>query len=266
MKSSIEPDPDQYYSINLKEGTFDHERYPDLGNSGYVLNPASLFIHESKRIGNYDLSSETWFTNLAVKRHLTETTDTLYKTMITDSSYVRIPVVRKQRDAKTLEQKAEEAANFIIKTRKRRFKLLAGQYDVFPEGQALAISVEELDKTEKEYLELFLGKKVKQEFTQSFIIIPEKSSEVQKITVAKFSQETGLRASDANTGKAIVMEIEPLQTLKALPSTPQFVLNNLYYRIPDIANVRLKIESEVLYESRMSLFQAGKLVGIMIND
>jgi hypothetical protein len=45
---------------------------------------------------------------------------------------------------KTLEEKAQEAALFIFKIRKRRFKLLAGQYDVFPEEQALATSVREI--------------------------------------------------------------------------------------------------------------------------
>jgi hypothetical protein len=59
---------------------------------------------------------------------------------------------RNDGDIKSLEEKAEEAAAFIYKLRKRRFKLLVGQEQPVPDGNALDISIRELDELEKEYL------------------------------------------------------------------------------------------------------------------
>jgi len=150
VQSFTEPDPEEFHSLNLIEGKMDWDQYLRLSKYGFILDPSSNESQELSMEESGNFAETPFFTDMSVKRNLTEVTDTLYKTIISDSAYVRVPVLRKQREAKTIEQKAEEAANFIIKIRKRRFKLLAGQYDVFPEGRALAISVEELDKLEKE--------------------------------------------------------------------------------------------------------------------
>ena len=218
-----------------------------------------------------DVPQAPYFTDISVKKNLRETTDTLYKTMITDSSYVRIPVVRKQKEAKTIEQKAEEAANFIIKIRKRRFKLLAGEYDVFPEGNALAISMKELDKLEKEYIELFLGKIVKQQYTRSFVIVPDASPEKRSVVIANFSEQIGLTDKNSKTGSEIIIEIQPLNKVRQLRASgatypdPR-LQNNLYYRVPDLADIRVRVASDILYESRVSIWQAGAMVNMPLYE
>jgi hypothetical protein len=43
--------------------------------------------------------------------------------VVTDSTFTRIPVFKKQIQAKTFEEMAKEAAHELIKTRKRRIKI-----------------------------------------------------------------------------------------------------------------------------------------------
>ncbi|MGC9341859.1 MAG: DUF4831 family protein, partial [Bacteroidales bacterium] len=244
------------------------DQYLRLSKYGFILDPTNNINQEIGLESSGDFPGVPVFTDLSVKRNLTEVTDTLYKTIISDSSYVRVPVLRKQREAKTIEQKAEEAANFIIKIRKRRFKLLAGQYEIFPEGRALAISVDELDKLEKEYLELFIGKRIKQTFRRSFVITPESLKSEQNFVVARFSPFTGVVDAEGSSETPLNLEVAPLGKLKSLGTTIQpyqTAENTLIYRIPDLADVTLSIQSEVLYQGRMQIYQAGEKVGYPVS-
>jgi hypothetical protein len=269
VQSFNEPDPEEFYSLNLIKGEMDWERYLKLSDFGFILDPSNNISRKVIIEESGDFPGTPVFTDISVKRNLTEVTDTLYKTIISDSSYVRVPVLRKQREAKTIEQKAEEAANFIIKIRKRRFKLLAGQYDVFPEGKALAISVEELDKLEKEYLELFIGKRIKQTFRRSFLVTPESQKSNQTHIVARFSELTGVVNAEDNLNTPLNLEINPLAKLNSISSIahPDGTADNmLIYRIPDLADVAVKIKNEVLYQGRMQIFQLGEKIGYPISS
>jgi hypothetical protein len=263
VQSFTEPDPEEFYSLNIIKGEMDWHQYLRLSEYGFILDPLNNISRELAMEESGNFIETPFFTDLSVKRNLTEVTDTLYKTIISDSSYVRVPVLRKQREAKTIEQKAEEAANFIIKIRKRRFKLLAGQYDVFPEGRALAISVEELDKLEKEYLELFIGKRIKQTYRRSFLVTPGSQKANQNYIVARFSPLTGVVDPESSTDTPLNLEIVPLQKLKSLSARTrpdESAMNTLIYRIPDIADVSLSIKSEVLYQGRMQIYQMGEKI------
>ncbi len=267
LESFTEPDPDHYYSVNLIKGNFDREAYLELSDHGFILDPSARFGTEKERIDAESEPELPYFTDLSVNRNLREVTDTLYKTIIRDSSYVRVPVLRSHREAKTLEQKAEEAANFIIRIRNRRFRLLAGQNELFPEGDALAVSIEELDKLEKEYLQLFLGKRIKEKFKKSFIVVPDAGSESRSYTFARFSPEAGLLKADDSAGKALELWIEPQHKVLNLPDATleQNVKNQIFYRVPDIAEVKVQLVNEILYEKRSTVYQLGNILSYPVH-
>ncbi len=287
VKPISEPDPQQYFSINLLRGSFDSRNYLRLnqsgfivdpsmmiinGNylrlnqSGFIVDPSMMIINDSKFSKDNDLLEPPYFTDFSIKGNLKEVTDTLFKTIIRDTSYVKIPIVRKQQEAKTIDQKAEEAANLIYRIRRRRFRLLEGSLDVFPEGDALNISLRELNQLEKEYLELFLGKTVKQGFTRSFMIVPKESSVNQVFEIAKFSQQVGLLEKESSNGEKLSLQINNLGTLNALKnsaiSSKLYTKNNLYYRLPEVSEVIVSLNKDMLFESRMSIYQTGVLLSL----
>ena len=62
----------------------------------------------------------------------------MYKTLVTDTSFVEVPVNRTITEQKSPAMKAEEAADFLLELRTRRFELLTGEYESYPQGEAMA--------------------------------------------------------------------------------------------------------------------------------
>jgi hypothetical protein len=266
VKSFLEPDPAHYYSVNTIKGSLNPETLTLLGSAGFILNPAVAIGYPELVMNDKSTAYNPWFSDLSISLNLKEVTDTLYKTMLTDSSYVRIPVFRKQEMAKTIDQKAEETANFIIKIRKRRFKLLAGEYEIFPEGKALEVSVRELDQLEREYLELFMGKTIRENFTRSFVVRPESSSAKEQIVVTKFSDKLGFVKQDSQEGYGVVLSINPQNSPAEFEPTlftnEEENYNYLIYRIPGSAEINVAWGSEELYRGRFSYYQSGLWVSL----
>ena len=257
-----EPDPLHYYSVNLLKGSIQSDAYFNLSANGLVIDPMGM-ISVSSVIPVKSQDELSGIVELSMKRNFMEKNDTLFKTVIKDSVFVNIPILRKQKDAKTMEQKAEEAANLIIKIRKRRLKLVTGEYSVFPEGVALEKAIKELDETEQEYLSLFTGKIIREIFSQAFLIIP--SGNTQKTDFAKFSAQNGILPSESPGGQPVSIEINPTGGFSLeKPSDAKNPDNTLYYRLPSVCNVRVKEADKLLYDSRISVFQAGSIVPLPV--
>jgi hypothetical protein len=264
LSSYNEPDPGHYYSLNMIRGSVQSVPFLQFSQEGLILNPDKDIKLGSSVPLDENIKSP-YFTDLSEEEYFVESPDTLFKTIIQDTTFITVPILRKQRDAKTLEQKAEEAANFIIQIRKRRFKLEAGDYDVFPEGRALETAVRELNKLEKEYISLFVGRIYTQKYSRSYFITP--SGTPENITFLKFSGDKGILPADSNEGESVTVEFDPLgntELLKEnLPQAPEEDhFNVLYYRLPEVTSVRLVKKEKLLYESRLTVYQSGSLVSI----
>lgn len=264
LSSFNEPDPQHYYSLNVLRGSLQSVPFLQFSQEGLIINP-DKDIRVGSSVPSDDDIKPPYFTDLSEETFFVEKPDTLFKTIIQDTTFITIPILRKQRDAKTFEQKAEEAANFIIQIRKRRFKLEAGDYDVFPEGIALETAVRELNKLEKEYISLFVGRIYTQKYSRSFFITPSGTSE--NITFLKFSQTKGILPADSREGESVIIEFDPIGNTailkKNLPQAPdKSQYNVLYYRLPEVTSVRLVRNNNLLYESRLTVYQAGSLVSI----
>ncbi len=257
-----EPDPLHYYSVNLIRGSFQSDAYFSLSSNGLIIDPMGAISSNVELPANIS-SVPRGIVEIAMKKNMAEKTDTLFKTVITDSSFVKIPILRKQKDAKTLEQKAEEAANLIIKIRKRRLKLVTGEYNVFPEGIALEVALAELDRTEKEYTALFTGKIFTETFSRSFIVAPAGSTE--KLPLLRFSEDSGMLSIDDAKGQTVSIEIDPLEGFPiSISGKGQPQDNTLYYRIPSTCSVKLTLPDQLLYEGRMSVYQSGSVLPLPV--
>jgi hypothetical protein len=256
-----EPDPIHYYSVNLLRGFFRSENYMDMTSKGILIDPmgmisanTSLPVSQKEYPAIFDLS---------LKQNHKEKVDTLFKTVIKDTTFVKIPILRKQKEAKTIEQKAEEAANLIIKIRKRRLKLIDGEYGVFPEGQALETAIRELNKTEKDYIALFTGKIYTEKFLQSYFIVP--SGDNEKLVLAKFSEGKGILSKESSEGQDVTLEFSSVEIFPTdIMIENKNPKNTLYYRIPSTCSVRVTEADKLLYDGRISVYQAGDILPLPI--
>lgn len=265
LSSHQEIDPQEYYVVSGNV----YSNFLSLSKRGLVLSAESGMLGEG--IDNLDpfFKDEAFFTDLSVKRNLEVVTDTASKMVFVDTGFIRVPYVEMKSRFKTLDEKAEEAANFIIKIRKRRFKLLSGQYDVFPEGVALEYAVKELTKLENEYLALFIGKTVRYKYSKLFEVIPESGSSEQSIALFNFSESTGVQDMGRPAGNLVKLNIKALGTTRPLEpyqfSTDSLSLGELIYRVPEVTEITIHKESKILFMQKLLVYQLGLLLRLPEN-
>lgn len=101
-----------------------------------------------------------------------EKEDTYVETQIIEGVVTEVPVSKTKIITKSIEQKAQEAADFIIQIRKDKYDLTAGAQEVPYSKEALALMINELNQWEKNYLDLFTGITLETQLNYSFLIIP----------------------------------------------------------------------------------------------
>ncbi|MBN2350173.1 MAG: DUF4831 family protein [Bacteroidales bacterium] len=270
INSYNEIDPDYFYSVKDAGNIRLKEQMTQLNDAGLILYPGIgkgiLRFSEFSNKGD----NEIYFTDLSVKRNITQTKDTAYKQIFKDSTYVRIPYLKKEIAKKTLDEKAAEAANFLIKLRKRRFKLLSGQYEhMMPDGESAEISVREMNSLEEEYLSLFIGKTIEEEYLKTYLLTPESGKDLSRIILFKFDDNSGFREANDVRGKTVIAEISDLGNTKHLerlvyPYSGSAADNTLFYRVPDKANIKILYGSYTLAEALMNIYQFGTIVPVTI--
>lgn len=263
----LEVDPEHLYTLNLLEGEFREDALKKFREKGVLLDGTEL-IQESLDgpglISNIK-SDYPRYVDLGVEESFEERTETMYKTLVTDTSYVRVPVDRTIVEQKTIAKKAEEAADFILLLRSSRFEMLTGQYEVYPEGEAMAAAIDRLDRLEESYLSLFTGKNLRTVEKRAYFVVPEQGSSPTDYRLGMFSGQLGFVPEALMEGKPLEVRIIPegktagIENIYSrLPEENSY--NLLFYRLPDVVDLKVVLGDQLLKEERISIFQAGAVL------
>jgi len=264
VKTHEELDPSEFYVISST--SLFQTNVLSLRKEGLILdlNPG-IFYSSEKQNGtgesdktqyhNFDLGSDEYF---QLQR------DTVYKRMNVDSSFIRVPYIVEKKKKLTLDQLAEKAAKRLMEMRDGKHLILTGEATVFPQSDA---AINEINRLEKGYTELFTGKTMKDTFTFSYQIIPQKEMVGKPGILFQFSDLTGPVAGTMKGGKPVMVEFIPEKKTKDLT-----IINNdqskadgkkydkLYYRVPDVVDLKISLGSEKLFNSRKLIYQFGEVV------
>jgi len=266
LTSFSETDPDQYYLITPISRTFEPENIMYLSDEGLIMDLKKLdaFAVESKKTDLFHKTPGIVYTSPAVTRNLEHSTDTLYKTILTDTSYIRIPVLKNEMIIKTIDERAEETADFIIEIRNGIFELLTGQNDFYPEGSALEFGVGRLDELEEEYLSLFIGKTIEIPHTFDFWYIPRAGETFENIELFEYSDKSGIKREITGSGKVVNLLIRKVNKTGPLDEhlnmLPEENTKRIYYRIPDIAEVEIQDGGKPVFDERIPVYQYGTVI------
>ena len=263
-----ELDPSEYYFI--KSSSFLRSNALSLRKEGLILdiNPRQFFTSEKQTVGDGQVSSQFRFADLGSDEYFNLQRDTAYQRVNIDSTFIRLPYIVERKRRLSQEQLAENAAKRIMELRDGKHLILTGEANVFPQSDA---AINEINRLEKEYTELFAGKVVRENRSYTVTFIPERGMERKSVTLFQFSELTGIVTGSAGGGTAIVAELIPEQKTKALN-----IINNnkqkggapfdkLFYRVPDIVNLRISIGRETLFNSRKMVYQFGEIVQLPAN-
>jgi hypothetical protein len=264
-----ELDPDEFYVIEA--GTIFPTNVLALKRSGLImdLNPGlynsynsnEQGYHKNLRYGsNFDLGSDEYFL---------EKKDTLYKIVSVDTAFVRIPYLVEKKQKLSLDQLAEKAAIRLMELRDGKHLILTGETNVFPQNEA---AINEMNRLEKDYTELFTGKILQEKRIFNYQVIPRKDISGNHLPLCMFSELLGPVESTGKSGTPVTIGFIPEMKTRELnivsgksraSSTSKY--DKLFYRVPDVVNVKVMVGNEVLNKSRKLIYQFGEIVRLPAN-
>lgn len=155
---------------------------------------------------------------------------------------------------RNIEAAAREAAEQILSLRRTRLDLITGEFGEGVFGAGLQSALEEISRLEREYLELFYGKRSITTLAERFIL--PVNSEQPSTVIARFSAESGIVAKDDLSGDIILVKITPSEM-----TYPQSELKGtVAYRYANNAEVIVALGGEVLARNILPLYEFGETV------
>ncbi len=264
-----ELDPSEYYVI--KSSSFLRSNALSLRKEGLILdiNPKQFLVTEKQSVGDGHEFDQLRFADLGSDEYYNLQSDTAYKRVSIDSTFIRIPYIVEKKKRLSTEQLAEKAARRIMEMRDGKHLILTGEANVFPQSDA---AINEMNRLEREYTELFAGKVIREIRSFSFNLIPEPGMAKKSIPLFQFSELTGPVTGSAKGGVPVNAELVPEQKTKELtvinknPSgEANTTFDKLYYRVPDVVNVKILMGNEVLFKSRKLIYQFGETIQLPAN-
>jgi len=268
MTPYVEADQSMRYSVKASKGKIDAS-FAKLSSAG-LISLSDAPYSEGVR-WRFPVEKEGDFSDKGVSSNLTSASTTLYGKNSKESRNDKVSVQQDMIVAKTIEKKAAETADMILKLRKQRLQIVTGDTDATYSGEAMQAAISEITRLEKEYMTLFTGYSETQVQTMTFDIIPEPEKESQMYVAFRISDSAGLVPADNLSGKPVVMEIVPQEikeveipvdsaAVKAAPKKKAKVKEqpvDIFYRIPSMCTVKLLDGVDILLQCRMPLYQLG---------
>ena len=270
IKSSEELDPSEFYVI--ESNTLFQTNILTLKKEGLILdlNPDIYEKTKEYKSGKTSPDNRSGFMDLGADEYYVVQSDTIYKLVNVDTAFIKIPYLVEKKKQLTIDQLAEKAAKALLELRDGKHQILSGEATVYPQNSA---AIDEMDKLENEYLALFAGKSWTEVKKFSYTLIPQKEMSGKPIMLFRFSNQTGPSDLTTKTGTPVEVVLVPASKVKELTIITKPQLSNLtmpkfdklYYRIPEVVTVNLKMGEENLYNSRKLIYQFGEVIQLPAN-
>jgi hypothetical protein len=269
VKSHEESDPSEFYVIKCNS-PFQANALA-LKKEGLILdlNPGSFYSSEKGISVNDRDNSDFKSFDLGSDEYFLQQSDTAYRRVTIDSSFIRIPYIVEKKKRLSVDQLAEKAAKRLMEMREGKHMILTGEANVFPQGDA---PINEMNRLEKEYTELFSGKTWKETRSYTFQVIPKKEMSGKPVILFQFSELTGPVTGTMKGGIPVTLELIPeLKTKDIQIIDKQKVgqvatsFDKLYYRVPDVVNLKINLGPELLFNSRRLVYQFGEVIQLPSN-
>ena len=213
-----------------------------------------------------------FFKNYSEAAYITKE-DSYVETKIVNGVVVQVPVNQTKIVSKSLDKQAQEAADFIMKIRSDRYDLTTGAQEVAYPKETMEYMVQELNKLEKNYMDLFTGLTVEDELHYTVFVVPEEgASEQFAFTV---DPQQGFADNATNPGNKYYLKYDlqyDNRQAEALNLTKWKVKNYKFndgYRVRQAlpAYVSLEVGSRVLSTFGLyPVYQFGKIVTLPRQD
>lgn len=265
LTSFTEPDPGQYFFIEKPRKLKDKKALELFLSEDGILTGAGIVnppLNSRKALSADLTTSGAKFPEVA-NPNVQERTDTVIKRISLDSTIIEQKFFRKTSTAKTTEQKAREAAEFILKLDESMYNLVTGYQETNYEKGTMEFMYNQMNAMKQDYLDLFKGISHVSSETLTFYFIPDSKHTVQDI--CRFSGSKGIMPVNSPVGDMVQLEATNMGLTAAVNADSDKLLqakrklSGLYYRIPDKANVSFKIGGQIKLETQFLINQFGNI-------
>jgi len=263
-----EPDPAECYFIQMPEKTKDRKAIElFLSGEGIISGVGSLNQpQKEKKQQSIDLTTSNIDIPEFANPSVFERMDTVIKRISLDTTIIEQKFFRKTSAVKSIEQKAREASEFILKLDESMYNLINGYQEVNYEKGTMEFMYNQMNSMKQDYLELFKGVTSISSETYTYYFVADKNNTVE--TLCKFSISKGILPKTTASGDLIQIQATSLNKTSVLKSetdkmsATQRPSHGLFYRIPDKATVSVKIGGLVKLESQFVINQFGVVTSL----
>ena len=267
-----EPDSSQFYFVKFGKGHCKNARFVALNESGLILS-SNVRPENNANSGEIKPSSETYSNNSGnfsyfADANTFEKIDTIIENVTLDTISFAKQVLVKSLVEKSMEQKAKDATDFIMRVKENKLNLLSGTSEVNYEKSTLTFMIQELEKLESDYMKLFTGFTSTKTIKYRYNFIPKLSNGSNLIPLFKFSEKEGIVDTSNIEGDLITISSErnfATGQLSSFEGRKQFSKKHGYfYRIPENAIVRIKESNIIKAEASFPICQFGVVTSLPI--
>lgn len=192
-----------------------------------------------------------------------EQVDTIIERVNSDTATIEKMTLRRTLVEKSPEQKAKDAADFIIKVKENRLNLISGYQEVNYDKETFTLMNSELEKLETEYQKLFTGLTFTKTMQYHFSYTPDASKKSDTISIFRFSSLRGMLDTANTNGEAAWLSINSDGGCSAIndfvnkKDSSKHKSRGFYYRMPEYATLSILIGGEVRLMTKFPVNQFG---------
>ncbi len=282
ITTSPEPDPEQYYFVETgsKASKGQAAGLLSLSDAGLILGTIPEAVdsvvtvvwtdngHGTSQVAEKDIFPEIfrYYADVSVF----EKVDTIIRKVSIDTMTMERQYLKRTMVEKSPEQKAREAADFISKIKDNRFNLITGYQEVSYNKETLEYMDTQLKIMEKEYLKLFTGISIHRTLTFHYKYIPVANQINTEIPIFKFSNAKGIMDLDAGGGNVVTIKIQRVGNTNNVSAylgraVKEEKEQGLFYRIPELARVIVKLDANTTEETQCLVNQLGLVSNLPVD-
>ena len=168
-----------------------------------------------------------------------------------------MPLLEEHIVGKSVAQQAQGASKLIYRIRENRMYLLGGEVDHAPaDGKAMELLLGEMDKQERQLVELFIGTRKVIKHHKTVTYTPVKTEEVE---LCLFSDKEGMVSEG---GEPVMLQLIAQRQSRGMAHSdkkdkkaPQ--PSQIFYNLPGSANMKVVYLNETLLERNAQIAQFG---------
>lgn len=268
------PDTANMYKIVVKNTVW-KSNYPDFmfTNTGILSAINMPFIQDTiipKDLSQKSISFSFDFHNLVFSNNFKEITDTIWQIKEIQNRLQKQIIYQTQLKQKSYEEQAKDAADYISKLRQEKLKLIISEKENYNGSKNLKLMLDNIEKMEKNYLQMFTGIEDTKYIEKTILIIPKITS--RQDTIGYFGNNLGWQKKQTTGMYPVTIDYKfannctAFQKLNKKMQNNGILKNNIVYRLPKNTEIKIKTNKQAIATYVYPISQFGEILSVPVNE